>query len=80
MVICLEEVDFDTVCEDWNEYKLKYGTTLKVKLALIKVVRTDNCDQFGDPVYIVNSQNIVKITNVPDKLKRKEASSRSYVG
>ena len=79
MVICLEEVDFDTVCEDWNEYKLKDGTTLKVKLVLVKAVRTDNYDQFGDPVYMVNSQNIVKITNVPEKLKRKKASS-TYVG
>jgi len=74
----LEEVDFDTVREEWNEYKLKDGTTLKVKLVLIKVVRTDNHDQFGDPVYMVNSQNIVKITNVPEKLKRKKEDS-TYV-
>jgi len=75
----MEEVEFDTINEDWNEYKLKDGTTLKIKLVLIKVMRTDNYDQFGDPVYMVNSQNIVKITNIPEKLKRQKNKSDTYV-
>ena len=43
---------------------------MKIKIVLVKVVRGDNYDQFGDPVYMVNTQNIVKVSNVPKKLKR----------
>jgi len=71
----MEEVDFDTIKEEWNEYKLKDGTTLKIKIVLIKVVRGDTYDQFGDPVYMVNTQNIVKVTNVPKNLKKSPESS-----
>jgi len=71
----MEEVDFDTIKEEWNEYKLKDGTSMKIKIVLVKVVRGDNYDQFGDPVYMVNTQNIVKVSNVPKELKRGSESS-----
>ena len=66
-----EEVDFENEKEEWNVYKLADGTTLKVKLVLVNVVRSrDNYDPLGNPIYGITSQNIVKVLNAPEKLKR----------
>jgi len=67
-----EEVDFENEKEEWNVYKLADGTTLKVKLILVNVVRSrDKYDPLGNPIYGITSQNIVKVLNAPEKLKRK---------
>lgn len=67
-----EEVDFENEKEVWNIYKLVDGSTLKVKLVLVNVVRSkDNYDSLGNPLYGITSQNIVKVIDVPKKLKRK---------
>jgi len=67
-----EEVDFKNEKEEWNVYKLADGTTLKVKLVLVNVVRSgDKYDPLGNPIYGITSQNIVKVLNVPEKRKRK---------
>jgi len=67
-----EEVDFENAKEEWNVYKLADGSTLKVKLVLINVVRSrDKYDPLGNPIYGISSQNIVKVLNVPQKFKRK---------
>jgi len=67
-----EEVDFTNEKEEWNVYKLADGTTLKVKLVLVNVVRSrDKYDPLGNPLYGITSQNVVKVLNVPEKRKRK---------
>jgi len=67
-----EEVDFENEEEHWNVYKLSDGSTLKVKLILVNVVRSrDQYDPLGNPIYGITSQNIVKVLNVPGKLKQK---------
>jgi len=67
-----EEVDFENEKEEWNVYKLADGTILKIKLVLVNVVRSrDNYDSLGNPIYGITSQNIVKVLNVPEKLKQK---------
>ena len=73
-----EDVDFDVVEEGWNIYKLKDGSTLKVKLVLAGVMRVKNqYDPAGNPVYMINSTNVVRVTNVPPELKRKNTSSKT---
>lgn len=73
-----EEVDFDVIREDWNTYKLKDGATLKVKLVLAGVVRLKNkYDPMGNPVYMINSTNVVRVMDVPAELKRKPTPSRT---
>jgi len=73
-----EEVDFDVIGESWNTYKLKDGTTLKVKLVLAGVVRLKNqYDAMGNPVYMINSTNVVRVMDVPAELKRKHPTSRT---
>jgi len=67
-----EEVDFENEKEEWNVYKLADGSTLKVKLVLINVIRSRNkYDPVGKPIYGITSQNIVRVLNVPEKLKQK---------
>jgi hypothetical protein len=65
-------VDVDWMAENeyWNTYELKDGTTLKVKLVLKGVKRVEG--QFspdGNPIYMVQSQNIVRATEIPEELK-----------
>ena len=71
-----EDVDFDVVGEEWNTYRLKDGTILKVKLVLAGVIRLKNkYDPLGNPVYMIKSTNVVRVMDVPDALKRKPAPS-----
>jgi hypothetical protein len=73
-----EEVDFDAVKEDWNSYKLKDGTTLKVKLVLAGVVRLNNkYDPLGNPVYMIKSTNVVRVMDVPEAYKQQPTPSRT---
>ncbi len=70
-------VDFETMQEDWNEYKLEDGTVLRFKTVVSSIIRTENYDPMtGDPVYHVRSTNILRV-KVPDELKRLPASRKS---
>ncbi len=59
--------------EEWNVYKLKDGTELKVKLVLATVykLKNDYIEETGEPIYVIKSENIVT-ANVPEELLRKE--------
>ena len=69
-------VDFETLNEEWNEYKLEDGTVLKFKTVVSSIIRTENYDPMtGDPVYHVRSTNILRV-KVPDELKQLPASRK----
>lgn len=69
-------VDFETMKEDWNEYKLEDGTVLRFKTVVSSIIRTENYDPMtGDPVYHVRSTNILRV-KAPDELKRLPASRK----
>ena len=69
-------VDFETINEEWNEYKLEDGTVLKFKTVVSSIIRTENFDPMtGDPVYHVRSTNILRV-KVPDELKQLPASRK----
>ncbi|MFP3950783.1 MAG: hypothetical protein ACLFVP_01345 [Candidatus Bathyarchaeia archaeon] len=64
------DVDWDSEEEHWNTYELDDGTVLKVKLVLKGVKRVKGqYSPDGNPIYLVNSQNIVRATNIPEDLK-----------
>ncbi len=66
------EVAFSPLLEEWNIYKLKDGTRIKVKLIVTVVQRVTNVyDQFGDPMYIVSSSNV--ISPIPKKVVSRES-------
>jgi hypothetical protein len=70
------DVDFEEEKEHWNTYKLSDGTTLKIKLVLRGVKRLKKFNPDGSPVYIINSTNVVRTLNVPEKLKGKPFMSK----
>lgn len=64
-----KDIDFETVSENWNEYTLEDGTTLKVKLVLQKVLRGEEVfNPTGEPVYQISAQNVVRTSDVPEEL------------
>ncbi len=69
------EVDFEEEEEHWNKYTLKDGTILKVKLVLRGVKRLKRYRPDGLPIYMIDSQNIVRSLDVPEKLKAKAKES-----
>jgi hypothetical protein len=61
-------VDFERVGpEKWNLYEFSDGTTLRVKLELTSIHRTDKYGPDGDPLYVINHQPITRL-KVPEKL------------
>jgi len=69
------EVDFTEEKEYWNVYQLEDGTTLKVKLVLRGVKRLKKHNPDGTPIYLINSQNIIRAVNIPADLKVKPKPS-----
>ena len=66
-----EEVDFQTRREEWNEYQLMDGSTLKMKSVVTGIVKVSGeFDVMGNPAYVINSQNVTAV-NSPDELKKK---------
>jgi hypothetical protein len=53
--------------EDQNIYKCVDGTTIKIKNVFTSIKRTNYHDGLGEPIYIINSQNIV-VDDVPRNL------------
>jgi len=54
------EVGYTPYLEDWNIYGLPDGSKLKVKLVVSAIYRIPkHYDQFGYPVYFVNSTNAI---------------------
>jgi hypothetical protein len=66
-----ERVNFDIDKENWNSYSLEDGTKIRMRLVVAQVIRLDGeYTPEGDPIYLVNSTNVVT-TDVPDHLKKK---------
>ena len=69
-------LDFETLNEEWNEYKLEDGTVLKFKTVVSSIIRTENYDPMtGDPDYHVRSTNIIRV-KAPEELKQLPASEK----
>lgn len=61
------EIGYRTLGEHWNEYLLDDGTVVRLKPVVTSVVKTDGVyDDNGDPVYLVNSQNVMSVST-PDE-------------
>jgi len=63
------DLDFETVKEDWNVYKLQDGTTLKIRLVLEGVKRLKKYNPDGTPIYLINSGKSVRAVDIPKELK-----------
>ena len=65
------DVDFTEEQESWNIYKLSDGTTMKVKLVLRGVKRLKRYSPDGNPIYIIQTQNVVRTLDIPKEIKAK---------
>jgi hypothetical protein len=76
-----QQVDFESKTpEAWNNYQLEDGSTIKVKLIMLNVIRLlDEYGPTGEPVYQFQAQQIVSVTS-PDELMRKPTVAQSPVG
>lgn len=53
-------VPFDVIRENWNEYKLQDGTTLRSRNVAIEILRLDGeKTDTGEQVYMVKANNII---------------------
>jgi hypothetical protein len=60
--IDVEEIEAVSSDEKWNTYKLADGKWLSIKVVLIRVFKsTSEKDKDGNDLYIIKSQNIVKV-------------------
>ena len=58
----ITEVEFLTRKEDFNEYQLTDGTTLRMKTVVTDVVRVEGeLSPDGTPIYQVRSTSIVRV-------------------
>jgi len=71
-----EDVEILEEKDHWNTYKLKDGSVVKMKLIVSGVKRlTTKWQPDGNPIYLVNSQNVMRLGNIPKKLKAKPKPS-----
>lgn len=65
------EIKFKPVREDWNEYDLDDGSTIRMKTVVAEVFRIEgHYDNDGNPAYYVKSANMI-VTKSPDQLRKK---------
>lgn len=66
-----EDMEFTTGREDWNEYMVEDGYKVRIKLVVSSILKTGERDPQGNPVYIVQSTNIVKVL-APEVFAKRE--------
>ncbi|MEM3139821.1 MAG: hypothetical protein QXU17_06450 [Archaeoglobaceae archaeon] len=64
----LRELDFKTIREEWMHIHLEDGTLIRFKSVLTRVFDTGQRDPVGEPIYRIDSQNVV-VAKAPDELK-----------
>ncbi len=63
-------VRFKNIREEWNEYDLEDGSTIRMKTIVSDVVRVpDEYDAENNPIYVVKSTNMVVVSS-PDNMKK----------
>lgn len=56
-----EDMRYDTLAQEFNEYQLDDGTKIKIYTHVTKITRTSLKDLKGDPIYRVGSNNSIEI-------------------
>jgi hypothetical protein len=63
-------VNDDASSERWSEYTLSDGAVIRLKTVVSSIVRLDQFDGEGNPIYVIKSTPAVVIKSVPDKLRK----------
>lgn len=64
----LRELDFRARKEEWMNVFLEDGTVIRFKSVLTRIFDTGQRDVFGEPVYRIDSQNVV-VARSPEELR-----------
>jgi len=54
-------IGFKPLIEEWSYYSLDDGNILGVRVIVSKVMRTDQLDATGLPIYVFQSTNVVQV-------------------
>lgn len=73
-----EQLEFEGEKESWNKYTTEDGSIIKLKVVVSKIIRTNLYNPNGDPIYVVNSTNLVD-ADVPDKLKKTSKTNEDKI-
>lgn len=66
-----ESIEFDPIREEWSVCNCADGTTIRMKLVVTEIMRLDESNpETGEPIYVIQSQNIVR-ADVPEHLKKR---------
>lgn len=67
----VDEVGYRTLSDEfWNEYLLDDGTRVRIKLVVTEVLKLPGeFDVHGNPVYVVNSTNVMHV-NAPGEQRK----------
>ena len=64
-----QDMRYDTLSQDFNEYDLDDGTKMKIFTHVSSITRTTSRDKSGDPIYMVQSSSSLEI-KLSDQYKR----------
>jgi hypothetical protein len=56
-----QSVSFKAKEEQWSLYELEDGTSITVKLALAEVIKLDELNEDGKPIYLLNAHQVAAI-------------------
>lgn len=66
----LREIGFEEIKEGWNYYKLDDGTTLKLKIVLVKII-DEGKDSQGNPIHGIQSTHVVGVNPSKELVENK---------
>jgi hypothetical protein len=69
-------IGFKPLTEDWNYYSLDDGYVLGLKMVLTKVVKTDQKDPAGSPIYMIQHTPVIQVLT-PEEYR--SITSRSQI-
>ncbi|HZW55060.1 MAG TPA: hypothetical protein VFF30_02115 [Nitrososphaerales archaeon] len=61
-------IGFKPLAEEWNYYSLDDGFVLGIKMVLTKVLKTEQKDPSGIPVYMIQHQPAIQVLT-PDEYR-----------
>jgi hypothetical protein len=64
-----EELDFEPLREQWNEYRCTDGSLVKLKIIVAKITKLDKRNQQGEPIYQVASTSVIAVTPSQQDMK-----------
>jgi hypothetical protein len=68
------ELEFKTKKEEWSEYEISDGSTIRLKLVVLNIVKLNDFDPDGNPVYMAKSTNVISVS-APEHLKKGSTAS-----